>query len=231
MTNSAALLRNEVTPEMAELLHAGAADGRGLVCRPGQIRKNYATLRAAEKLGYLRFLDLDRPWITEEGRAAIGAPSQAAADRARAALLLAPFRKRLVPEKRDDPRTDFDYRSYQTMKFVCVIVIKLPDDRQNPPSLKVGRIGVPSEPHYLGSKNSILMPESEGRFVLALIPDWLQQRTKLPTYGLALDEGPEFTDEEREIWERLRKVCSSINSRIRNANRRKPERLRFGEFA
>lgn len=230
-----------VTPEMAELLRAGTTDQLGLICRPGQVQKNYPALRAAEKLGYLRFLDVYRPWITPEGRAAIGAPTEAAADRARAMLLLATVRKPLVPAKRDDPRSDFDYRSYKSMGYVCTLVIRQPDPRDDPKTVRVGR-SLTSEPQYLGPRNAILQPESEGRFVLALVPGWMvrpinqsQLSCRLPAFSscpMPLDESDEsFTDEERELWERLRRICSSINSRIRNANRRQPDKLRFGEFA
>lgn len=226
---SYAVYITNLCPEAVDLLRAGAADKLGFCCTAGQVRKNFAHLKDAERAGYLRFIG-ENPWITDEGRRAIGAPSQAEADRARL-LELCGARKRLQPERRDDPRTDFDYRSYRANKFACTLLVKQPDPREKQPTLRVGR-SLRDDPQYLGSRNSIIQPESEGRFVLTIMPDFIIRRAMLPTYPLPLDEtDPEFTDEERETWLRLRHVCIAINSRIQNANRRKPERYRFGESA
>ena len=140
MPSAAARLDPDLTPEMAELLRAGAADGLGIVCPPSQIQRHYPALRAAERLGYLRWLGI-RPWITPEGRAAIGAPTEREADHARNVAMLAEFRRRqrLTPEKRDDPRTDFDYRSYKTCGYVCTLVVRQPDPRDDPKTVRVGR--------------------------------------------------------------------------------------------
>lgn len=233
------LTRADVTPEMAALLRAGAADYLGLVCRPGQVQKNWSTLREAERLGFLRFIDIERPWITDAGRAAIGVPSEADADRARLREMFCK-RQPLDPVKRKDPRTDFDYRSYRAMRWVCTLVIRQPDRRFSPRTLRVGRTST-SDPQFLGDRNSNIQPESEGPFILTLVPGWMTRPiVKLgvtspsifSTYPMALDEtDPNFTDEERAIWDRLRNVCFSINSRIRNAGRRFQGRRRFGEFA
>jgi hypothetical protein len=229
MSASATLTRDEVSPEVAELLRAGAADRLGLVCSPGQVQKNWAAIREAERNGWLRFLTLERPWITPAGRAAIGAPTEAQVDRA--AFLEMCKRKPLKPAKKADPRTDFDYRSYRAMEYVCTLLVKQPDPREDPPSVRVGRT-LTSDPQFLGPNNSIVQPESEGRFVLAVMPYWLIKRAELSTYPLPLDESdPNFTDEERAAWSRLRLVCQSINSRIRTAGRRSTERFRYGENA
>ncbi len=219
-----------VSPEMARLLRAGVSDGIGIICRPGQVRKFWPILREAERLGYLRFLDIERPWITDEGRAAIGAPSQVDADYARLVLLCRGARKPLVPAKRDDPRTDFDYRSYSAAGYVCILAVKAPDDRLQPHTIKI-IVPNSSRTQGLGGDNSIIQPESEGRFVVAVVPDWLQKLTGLPTYAMPLSEDEYWTDPERATWDRLRSVCISINSRIRNSNRAAPERRRFGENA
>jgi len=125
------IIAEDIAPAMAELLRAGAEDGLGLCCRPGQVKKNYAALSECEKLGLIRFIDVERPWITAEGRAAIGAPNESEATRA---WLMRNWggRKRLVPEKRNDPRTDFDYESYKAMKWVCTLVFRQPDPRVDP---------------------------------------------------------------------------------------------------
>ena len=223
---------DELTPEMAELLRAGANHNHGLICVPGQVQKHWKTLRQAERLGYLRFLDIERPWITEAGRAAIGEPTEMEADYRRRVALLSSLNKRkpLIPTPAKDPRTDFDYRSYKSCGYVCVLAVKLPDDRPDARTIKVGRPGS-SEHHFFGAGNSIVQPESEGRFVLAVMPDWLQRRWKFLTYPLALPDDSDWTDDERAIWERLTRVCISINSRIQNAGRKVHESRRYGETA
>jgi hypothetical protein len=223
---------DELTPEMAELLRAGANHNHGLICIPGQVQKHWKILRQAERLGYLRFLDIERPWITEAGRAAIGEPTEMESDYRRRVELFSSLNKRkpLIPTPAKDPRTDFDYRSYKSCGYVCVLAVKLPDDRPNARTIKVGRPGS-SEHHFFGSGNSIIQPESEGRFVLAVMPDWLQRRLKFLTYPLALPDDGDWTDDERAIWERLTRVCISINSRIQNAGRKVHESRRYGETA
>jgi hypothetical protein len=226
----AATISRELTPEMADLLRAGAADHLGIVCSPGRVEKNWKLLRELQAMGFVRFPTIEQPWITDAGRTAIGAPSQAQADRARFVEMCS-RRPRLVPERRRDPRTEFDYRSYRAMSYACTLVVKQPDARENPASTRVGR-SLTSDPQYLGPKNSIVLPESEGRFVLALMPDWLIRRAGFSTYALPLDEtDPAFTEEERKLWDRLRLVCYSVNARIRTAGRKRPEKFRYGESA
>ncbi len=231
MSTAAALADHDLSSEAVALLRAGAADGLGLCCRPGQVKKNFEALLECERFGLLRFLDIERPWITDAGRAAIGAPTEMQADRARRTAMLNAYRRpRLKPDKRDDPRTDFDYRSYKACGYVCTLVMKQPDGRYNPLTVRVGKT-LKSDPQFLGFKNSIVL-ETEGRFLLVLMLDWIIKRAGFSTYPLALDpEDPEFTDAEREIWDRLRSTCYSINSRIRSAGRKTTERRRFGEFA
>ncbi|MGY3609900.1 MULTISPECIES: hypothetical protein [unclassified Bradyrhizobium] len=219
----------ELAPEVVDLLRAGAADHLGYCCRPSQVVKLYPAIQAAERAGYVRFIG-EHPWITEAGRKAIGAPTQAEADRAKL-IELCSRRKKLVPAKRDDPRTDFDYRSYKSMDYVCTLLVKQPDARENPSSIRVGR-SLSSDPQFLGPRNSIILPESEGRFVLAIMPAWLVRKCLLPTYPFPLDEeDPAFTADERATWDRLRLVCHSVNARIRGAGRRQSERFRYGESA
>lgn len=221
---------DQLTPEMAELLRAGADHPLGIVCIPGRVQKHWPVLTAAERLGYLRFITLEEPWITEAGRAAIGAPSEMEADRRRRVEMLTNLYKRkpLVPKKRRDPRTEFDYRSYKSMGYVGVLAVQLPDDRDDPRTVKVTRPGS-AEHHYFGSNNSIIQPESEGRIVLAVMPDWLQKRWGFLTYPLALPDDGDFSEAEIATWQHLTRVCISINSRIRFAGRRAPEKYRFGE--
>lgn len=230
MPSPAPLTDYDLTPEMVELLRAGAADGLGLCCLPGQVRKNYAALHECERAGFVRFLDVERPWITDAGRAAIGEPSEMQADRARRVALFGRRRPPLVPAKRADPRTDFDYRSYKACGYVCTLLVKQPDARVNPLTVRVGKT-LTSAPQYLGPNNSIVL-EASARFLLVVMPKWIVDKARFSTHPLAIDEtDPEFTDAERATWERLRHVCVSVNVRIQNAGRRAQEKRRYGEYA
>jgi hypothetical protein len=221
-----------LAPDMADMLRAGAEHELGIVCRPGQVRKLWPLLVEAEKLKLIAFLDVERPWITETGRRAIGAPSQAEADRAKLVELCKRTRRKpRVPKPADDPRTDFDYRSYQANDFACVLAVRQPDARTEPSTIRVGR-DLASAPQFLGPKNSIVQPESEGPFVLAVMPRWIVTKTMLPTYPIALSEDEPWTAQERALWDRLRSVCISVNMRIRRGGTRQSTgRLHFGEYA
>lgn len=236
--STAAALDHDLSPAAVELLRAGAADNLGYCCSPGSVVKNWPAISEAKKRGYLRFLG-EHPWITDKGRKAIGAPTETEAGRLRA-IATFNIKPRLIPAKRNDPRTDFDYRSYRAQRLVCTLVIKQPDPRHNPQTVRVGRT-LTSPAQHLGPRNSNIQPESEGRFVLTLVPDWMTRAMwkdgnyVAPIFSanpFPLDEtDPDFTDEERATWNRLRRVCQSINSRIRSAGRRVRETYRFGESA
>jgi hypothetical protein len=222
---------SELTPEMAELLRAGARNSHGFICTPGSIQKHWKPLRELERLGYMRFLGFN-PWITEQGRAVIGEPTEMEADYRRRVALFAELTKRraLVPRPDKDPRTDFDYRSFKSCGYVCVLAVRLPDERPEAHTIKVGRPGS-KEHHYFGQGNSIIQQESEGRFLLAVMPGWLQRRWEFLTHPMALPDDGDFTDEEKIIWRRLTQICISINSRIRNAGRAIRENRPYGETA
>jgi hypothetical protein len=224
----------DISERTMALLKQGAEHALGTICPPGQVEQNYKFLKEAEDRGYLRFLNICEPIITPAGRAAIGAPTEQQADLARHNALLARLavRKRLKPDRRADPRTEFDYRSYKAMNYVCVLAVRAPDDRVNPRSVKIMTLWS-DHPEGFGPGNSIIEPECAGtKFVLACIPAWLQRRLKLPMGALPLpDQDTQWTAEDRETWDRLRQLCHCINSRIRNANRRKFQNLRYGETA
>jgi hypothetical protein len=221
----------DLTSEMVELLRTAAAHDLGIVCRPGQVQKLWPLLREAERQRLIVFLDLERPIITDMGRRAIGAPSQAHADHARLVALCS--RKKPAPRRDADPRTDFDYRSYRSMGYVCTLVVRQPDGRYNPSTVRVGR-SLTSDPQFLGPRNSIALPESEGTpFVLALMPKWLLDRAMFPTCPFPLDdEDASWSADDRATWDRLRNVCMSVNTRIRRGgNRPATGKLAYGEYA
>jgi hypothetical protein len=232
----------EISPELVELLWVGADHKFGFCCMPGQVRKNFGLLREAERLGFVRFIGITQPWITEAGRGAIGAPPEGEKQRAEFRQLCADYAKRkaLHPVKRDDPRTDFDYRTYKTMRYVCTLVFRQEDNRAVKQTVRVGRMPA-SDPQFLGPRNSIIQPESTERFVLTLVPDWMTRPIKkggdykpaiFTTYQLPLDEtDPTFTDDDRATWDRLCRICFSINSRIRISGRRSSDRRNGAIFA
>jgi hypothetical protein len=233
----------ELSPELVELLWVGADHKLGFCCMPGQVRKNWKLLHEGERLGLIRFVGgITGPWITEAGRAAIGAPTEAEQSRAQLRQICADYakHKKLHPVKRDDPRTDFDYRSWKTMGWRCTLVFRQQDDRAVKKTVRVGQMPN-SDPQFLGPRNSNIQPESTERFVLAVVPDWMTlpirkfgdfKPAPFTTYPLPLDEtDPAFTAEDRETWDRLRSVCFSINSRIRRAGQNQRERGAFGEYA
>ena len=219
---------SDLPPEMIEMLWEGARDKLGIICRPGLVREKWLLLRHAEKLGFVRFLSVDVPWITAKGREAIGAPSEFEYDTD--ALRELSKRRPLKPSAKSDPRSDALYQVWKMEKKVCVLLVRQEDFRDNPGTVRVTNVGS-KDPQYLSDKNSTIMEESEGRFVLAVVPAWLRKVAKMSAFPLPLPDGDEWTDEERALWGRMSDVCFSINSRIRNSGRRKKPYLRFGETA
>jgi hypothetical protein len=221
----------DLSSEMVDLLRTAAAHGCGLVCRPGQVQKLWPLLSQAEKLKLIVFLDMEQPIITDMGRRAIGVPSELDANYAR--FVAACRRTKQAPRRDEDPRTDFDYRSYQSMGYVCTLVVRQPDSRSNPSTVRVGR-ALTSDPQFLGPRNSIVLPECEGTpFVLALMPKWLLDRALLSTCPFPLDdEDASWSADDRATWDRLRNLCMSVNTRIRRGgNRQSSGKLAYGQYA
>lgn len=198
----------ELTEAARALLEAGAADAMCRCCLPGKVREHWAELMELESRRLVRLHGFDA-YITELGRREIGALSETEATIARLRPILR--RKPLNPRPNDDPRTDFDYRAYRTMKWNCTLVFSRLERGTNAvsklPSSKV---------EFLGANTSIVQPESEGRFVLVLVPDWMFKKNVFSSFPFPIDEDdPAFTAEERALWDRLRHTCHSINVRIR----------------
>jgi hypothetical protein len=221
----------DLTPEMVEMLRTAAEHQLGTVCRPGQVQKLWPLLSEAARLKLVVFLDVEHPMITDMGRRAIGAPSQAQASHDRLVELC---RRNKSPPRRDaDPRTDFDYRSYKSMGYVCTLVVRQPDARHKPATVRVGRT-LGSDPQFLGPRNSIVLPECEGTpFVLAVIPKWLLNVALFSTCPFALDEDDaSWSDDDRATWDRLRSLCMSVNTRIRRGSSQPTTTRRaYGETA
>lgn len=205
----------DLTDAGRALLEVGANNLLGRCCLPGKVKANWKDIRALEQHKLVRFHGYD-VYITDLGRRAIGAASQA--DATIAALRPLAQRRPLEPRPSNDPRTDFDYRSYRSMGWCCTLVVRQEDWRDDPKTIKVGR-DLKSEPQFLGSRNSFVQPESEGRFVLAIVPGWMIRKNIFSGCPFPLDEDdPAFTADERALWDRLRNICNSINSRIRRGS-------------
>ncbi len=117
-----------LTPEMVRLLEAGAAHTYGrLVTLRRDGNTHGPALMALAKLGYQRWVGWD-PTITEEGRAAIGAPSEHQARDIRLAGYAAEhaaLRGGRGAQKPADPHAG-NYRAWRTMGLTCILVVRPP---------------------------------------------------------------------------------------------------------
>lgn len=138
--------------------------------------------------------------------------------------------------RKPDPRSILDYRAYHTMRLVCVLVVK---HRDKAASIECSRDG--AWPHiYLPTKKLMVQPESEGDFILALMPKsflvWLAKQDDAPSVartllGVTPELAGEQTAARRETWKRLERVRSSINSKIYYAKRRSTSVISRGNAA
>lgn len=145
-----------------------------------------------------------------ERRAAYDEASERAMEAARAAALA--YKSKHAP----DPLAQ-QYRLWNTMGMVCVLVVK---HRDKPASIEISRDGSYYPHTYLPTSKMIVQPESVDQFVLAVVPKWLAQRAELMGITLPLSPARPWTDEQRAAWERLGRLRSSINTRIYSARKR-----------
>ncbi len=116
-----------------------------------------------------------------------------------------------VKARKPDPRSIHDYRGYNTMGLVCVLVVK---HRTKPFSWEISRDGSYYPHTYLPFKPSIKQPESTQDFLLVVVPKWLAARAEIVGITLPLSPARPWTDEQRETWERLKRLRSIINTNI-----------------
>jgi hypothetical protein len=122
-----------------------------------------------------------------------------------------------------------DYLAWRTMGMVCVLVVK---HRDKPASFECSRDGGPYRHLYLPFSQLVPLPESDGEFLLALLPrPWVNRIEKKDFAGaqplrelfgvtLPLSAAQPWTDEQCATWERLGNRRLSINSRIQSAKAR-----------
>jgi hypothetical protein len=128
-----------------------------------------------------------------------------------------------------DPRGAQDYRTYHTMDLVCVQVVQ---HRRGPASIGVSRDGSSYPYVYLPDSRTIILPESTGEFILALIPrplvEWLERKEWIAgqrmreLFGITLPLSPArpWTKEQCATWEELTRIRMQINTKIQTANKR-----------
>lgn len=130
--------------------------------------------------------------------------------------------------RKSDPRSIHDYRAYNTMGLVCVLVVK---HRKKPSSLECSRDGS-AYPHiYLPTSKSIVEPETTDDFALISVPKWLAQKAELIGVTLSLSSARPWTDSQRETWKSLSNLRMGINSKIHFAKRRAASNISRGNAA
>ncbi|SHJ72127.1 hypothetical protein SAMN05444159_1316 [Bradyrhizobium lablabi] len=112
-----------------------------------------------------------------------------------------------------DPRSVLDYRGYQTMRMVCVLLVRHHD---KPASIECSRDGTVAR-IYLPNSKMIAQPESSADFLLCVIPKWLAQKAEL--MGVTPDLAGDWSEEQRETWNRLKDARFSINRKIQSPPR------------
>jgi hypothetical protein len=121
-----------------------------------------------------------------------------------------------------DPRSSSDYRAWKTMKMVCVLLVKHQDKAA---SIECSKDGASRPRIFIPNKKHILLPESDGEFVLMLLPKWLAQKAELMGVTAGLSPDRTWTSAEVDQWRSLSSLRLSVNTKIHSANRRTPSNI------
>jgi hypothetical protein len=120
----------------------------------------------------------------------------------------------------------------------CTLVVKLAEPPIGARGLKCSMNGDPARFFWLPLKKIIIQPESKDPFVLAVVPKWLakpfdpKRIIELAAVIPDLCDSAEWTGEQRDDWNRLRRKASIINTRIRSGGpRRSSDRQNGAMFA
>lgn len=155
----------------------------------------------------------------DDRRAAYDEAAERVADEARDIVAETKARK-------SDPRSIHDYRAYNTMGLVCVLVVR--SATPFPASFECTRAG--AAPRFFLPKSEIfVMAEATPEFLLAVAPKWLAE--KLGLLGVAQDLVGDWTDAQRETWKSLSNLRMGINSKIHFAKRRAASNISRGNAA
>ncbi|MGY3607631.1 MULTISPECIES: hypothetical protein [unclassified Bradyrhizobium] len=116
-----------------------------------------------------------------------------------------------------DTRSAVTYRSWHAASLVCVLLVKHQDKLT---SIECSRDGAERPRIYVPIKQSTILPESAGEFVLMLLPKWLAVRAEL--MGVTPDLSPDraWTSADIDQWDTLRRLRLRINTKIYFARRR-----------
>jgi hypothetical protein len=120
------------------------------------------------------------------------------------------------PRIADDPRSLADYRIFKTMKLFCVPLVR----HALSGTLELSRDGWMRPRAFINPAKLIEQPESDGDLMLVLIDKglaaWVKEKQRCNLFGVApdLSSEREWTDHERAVWKRLRRLSDTINTRI-----------------
>jgi hypothetical protein len=227
----------ELSQELVELLTAAAQTTYGRVCYPYQCRGPVGLLLVQARARGFIYYDGATPIITDAGRKAVGAPTELELICKNRGGVFAKPGEHVTRRQPDDLRSRITYQSYRTARMFCTLVVKLAE----PPgarSLKCSMNGDPSKFFYLPLSRIIIQPESQGSFVLVVVPKWLakpfdpKRITELAGVLPDLCDSIEWTDQQKTDWNRLRRKAGVINTRIRNGGvRRMSDRQSGAIFA
>lgn len=211
-----------LSPKALELLEAGCAHPAG---RPNQLRSDNVKfcreLKELEDRGFMRRVGLD-PWITDEGRAAIGAPSEREVSRALFAKQFPWCVRRPgavpAPIQKFHGRSVLEYQNLRTMRAFCVPVFRHAIEG----TVRMSRDGGPAPHVRLPQDKFDECPESRGDLLLICVSrslaKWVQERQNVNLFGdpPPLSDQVEWTQTDRDNWALLCAKANSINIRIRD---------------
>jgi hypothetical protein len=217
----------ELSPELVELLRAAAQTTYGRICYPYQCRGPVGLLVVqARALGFI-YYDGATPIITDSGRKAVGAPTELELICKNRGGLFAKDGVAATRRQSDDPRSRLTYQSYRSARMFCTLVVKLSEPPSDARGLKCSMNGDPTRWFTLPLHRIIIQPESQGRFVLVVVPKWLakpfdpKRITELAGVLPDLCDSIEWTDQQKTDWNRLRRKAGVINTRIRSGGPRR----------
>jgi hypothetical protein len=228
----------ELSPELVELLTAAAQTTYGRVCYPYQCRGPLGLLLVQARARGFIYYDDATPIITDAGRRAVGAPTELELICKNRGGLFGKVGEAATRRRPDDPRSRITYQSYRTARMFCTLVVKLAEPPIDARGLKCSMNGDPIRWFTLPLHRIIIQPESQGSFVLVVVPKWLakpfdpKRITELAGVLPDLCDSIEWTEDQKTDWNRLRRKASVINTRIRNGGvRRMSDRQSGAIFA
>jgi hypothetical protein len=214
-----------LSPEMVELLTAAAQTVHGRICYPYEVRGREKLLADMRARGFAWY-DGAQPMITDAGRKAVGAPTELEL-MCKSRRAFAKAGQAVTRRQPDDPRSRIAYQCYRSARMFCTLVVKLAEPPIGARGLKCSMNGDPARFFYLPLRQIIIQPESKDPFVLAIVPKWLakpvdpKRITELAGVIPDLCDSVEWTDEQNDDWNRLRRKASVINTRIRSGGERR----------